>query len=259
MAYIYILQLQDNKYYVGKTDNIEKRKQEHMNGIASSWTKKYKPISVEKIIQKVSPYDEDKYTLEYMGKYGISNVRGGIYVKEALDSSEIYNINKQIWGATDCCTMCGRKGHFVKNCKFMKDVNGLEIYEKEKWTCTICNKEYDDKSDYDNHKKICKSKLNKQTCITCDKCGRNGHTIEDCYAIKDINGDIIEESEEETYCCSYCNKEFETQKGATCHENLYCKEKGKMKTMKNTCYNCGRSGHYSDSCYATTHVKGYTI
>ena len=63
---IYILKLENNKYYVGKTDNLEKRKQAHLNGTASSWTKKYKPLSVDKIIQNASPFDEDKYTIEYM-------------------------------------------------------------------------------------------------------------------------------------------------------------------------------------------------
>ena len=69
-----------------------------MNGTASSYTKKYKPISIEKIIPGASPYDEYKYTIEYMGKYGINHVRGGVYVREALDSNEIDHINKQIWG-----------------------------------------------------------------------------------------------------------------------------------------------------------------
>ena len=39
MTNIYILKLQQGKYYVGKTDNLEKRKQQHINGTACSWTK----------------------------------------------------------------------------------------------------------------------------------------------------------------------------------------------------------------------------
>ena len=34
---IYILKLQGGKYYVGKTNDLERRKQEHINGTASSW------------------------------------------------------------------------------------------------------------------------------------------------------------------------------------------------------------------------------
>jgi len=139
---IYILKLQNNKYYVGKSNDLKTRAQAHINGTASLWTKKYKPISVEIIIPNASSYDENKYTIEYMGKYGIDNVRGGIYVTEALDNTQRSEINKQIWGATDCCTQCGRKGHFVKNCKATKDVTGRDIIK----TCQdIIKEEYKDK------------------------------------------------------------------------------------------------------------------
>lgn len=36
---IYTLQLEKNKYYVGKTTNLEKRLKEHFNGFGSEWTK----------------------------------------------------------------------------------------------------------------------------------------------------------------------------------------------------------------------------
>jgi predicted GIY-YIG superfamily endonuclease len=65
---IYILKLQGGRYYIGKSDNVSKRYEQHLNGSGSSWTKKYKPISVDKIIPNASPFDEDKYTKEYMSK-----------------------------------------------------------------------------------------------------------------------------------------------------------------------------------------------
>jgi hypothetical protein len=98
-----------------------------------------------------------------MEKYGINNVRGSVYVTDYLDSNEIDNINKQIWGATNCCTKCGRKEHFVKNCTFTQDVNG-------KYISNIIN--------------------------TCERCGRGGHSIDYCYAKKDINGETLEDSDE---------------------------------------------------------------
>ena len=57
---IYILRLTDGKYYVGKTDNVEKRYQQHLSGNGSAWTSKYKPIAIEKTILGASTFDEDR-------------------------------------------------------------------------------------------------------------------------------------------------------------------------------------------------------
>jgi predicted GIY-YIG superfamily endonuclease len=239
---IYILRLENNKWYIGKSNNLEKRIQAHMNGSASLWTKKYKPLKVEKIIKNTSSFDEDKYTMEYFAKYGIDNVRGGLYVTETLDKLQQYTIKKSLWGANDCCTLCGRKGHFVKSCKSTKDIYGEDIYEEK----------YQDKEDDSN----------------------DG----DC----DSGDDGDDDYDELIFNCRYCNKEFETQKGAIFHENIYCKNKDKKtnsnkksnsdnktnsnkksnsdnktnSNKKSNCYRCGRLGHYSNDCYAKTDIDG---
>ena len=224
MTNIYILKLQHGKYYVGKTDNIEKRIQQHINGTCS-WTKKYKLILVEQIIPNASDFDEDKYTKEYMDKFGIDNVRGGSYVTEELDEGDKYSIQREIWGAKNLCKQCGRSGHFIKSCTFEKDVNGISIVIYE---CEYCEDEFDTKELCEKHEKYCKSK---KTIVI------------------------------KTYFnCKYCNKEFETQKGTIFHENVHCKNKNKN-TYKSsvTCYRCGRSGHKSPDCYARTDTDGYEL
>jgi len=212
---IYILKLENNKYYVGKTDDLEKRKEAHMNGTASSWTKKYKPISVEKIIPNASPFDEDKYTIEYMDKYGIDNVRGGVYVTEALDGLQRYTIKKQLWGANDCCTQCGRKGHFIKDCKYKEDINGEDICQY--WKCDFCDNLFKDINQCERHEEICKCNIAKPQIIyaqkstyingniksskgnnICNRCGRTGHFINNCYARTDVDGDEIDSEDEES-------------------------------------------------------------
>ena len=39
---IYILKLQFGRYYVGKSDNVQKRYNEHCVGYGSAWTKQFK-------------------------------------------------------------------------------------------------------------------------------------------------------------------------------------------------------------------------
>ena len=76
MVFIYVLQLEDKKFYIGKTDNPQFRLNSHFNYNGSAWTKKYKPIKVLKLIPDCDNFDEDKYTKIYMDKKCINNLRG---------------------------------------------------------------------------------------------------------------------------------------------------------------------------------------
>ena len=49
MVYIYILQLEKGKFYVGKTINPSFRLDSHFNSNGSAWTKIYKPIKNDRI------------------------------------------------------------------------------------------------------------------------------------------------------------------------------------------------------------------
>lgn len=136
---IYILKCQDNKYYVGRTKNIEKRIIQHFTLDGSNWTKKYKPIE---IINQYDgdEFDEEKYTLLTMDKYGIENVRGGSYCKMKLSKYDIDKIQQTIYSIMDKCYKCGEKGHFANDCVKNSNVDVTtknNIYH-EKEMCDVC-------------------------------------------------------------------------------------------------------------------------
>ena len=151
MTNIYILKLKNNKYYIGKTNNIKLRLLNHNKGNGSQWTKKYKPIKVIEIIEDCDNWDEDKYTLQYMNKYGIDNVRGGSFCQLLLSNENKITINKMILGNTDKCYKCGEVGHYIKDCKKKKN---REFY----FYCNICNKKYNCLSNKLKHENNCNKK-----------------------------------------------------------------------------------------------------
>lgn len=113
---IYILKLENDKYYVGKTKNPNERMDEHMIGNGSVWTKLHKPVKIVDLIHNCNSFDEDKYTLMTMSKYGIDNVRGGSFSSIILDKDTIYHIKRSIHGAKDKCFKCGSSDHWASQC-----------------------------------------------------------------------------------------------------------------------------------------------
>ena len=210
MVYIYILLLQKNKYYVGKTTRPKFRLIEHFNSGGSAWTKKYKPVKILQILPNCDDYDEDKYTKIYMDKHGINNVRGGSYSKIQLDKTTVAHLTRMSNGANDKCFDCGKKGHFAKYCPNRKKAKNDSESEEEpciwnsesddEWSCSYCNKGFATKKGAQFHENVhCKVRKQKKN-----------------YA----------------WSCSYCNKGFATKKGAQFHENFHCKVRKKTKNNR---------------------------
>ena len=126
---LYVLKLEEEKYYVGITRNFKRRYKQHMDGKASSWTRRYKPLEVFEKMNVDDYFDDTIYTIKYMEKFGIDNVRGGSLCKIYLSNYDKKYINNQIKSFNHICNFCQKKGHFINDCI---------LYNRE-YICYVCN------------------------------------------------------------------------------------------------------------------------
>jgi len=108
---VYVLRLENNKYYVGKTADPANRIRSHFHGYGCAWTKLHRPVEIR---ENASSVDENIVTHEYINRYGYQNVRGGSYCDVDLQESSIGDTRREVLGVTDRCLKCGRFGHFSK-------------------------------------------------------------------------------------------------------------------------------------------------
>ncbi|NDA91578.1 MAG: hypothetical protein EBY20_11930, partial [Alphaproteobacteria bacterium] len=79
--YIYVLQLIEDRYYIGRSQNVLHRIEQHFNGDGSVYTKKFKPLKVVEIVEETANDNERNKTIEYIKKYTWEKVRGYVWCK----------------------------------------------------------------------------------------------------------------------------------------------------------------------------------
>ena len=131
MEYVYVLQLEGGRYYIGKTTDILSRFILHMKRRGSSFTRKYRVIDIELFKKCAGPFDEDNLTKEYMYKYGIEYVRGGSYTSEILEEYQLRSLEKELCTAYNKCYSCGKSGHVYMQ-DICNEVNNIRNERKTK-------------------------------------------------------------------------------------------------------------------------------
>lgn len=188
----YVLKLTGGRWYVGYTEKGYERIQAHEANRGAKWTKKYRPVKPIPYSQSEpgkSTKDENKLTLQYMKKYGISNVRGGDWCMLKMSSKTIKELEKLTGTSKQTsvmkCGKCGREGHNRTKCYAKSTVDGVKI-TTETWKYRPKTKKSTKK--ITNSKKKVSKKINPK--VVCKRCNRIGHESKNCRAktIENLSG-----------------------------------------------------------------------
>ena len=117
---VYVLELSEGNFYVGKSEDIESRISQHEKDSGASWTKKHPIIGrVDTITQKMDDLEswERAETLELAHKYGIEKVRGHTWTQKILTEQKKNEFISQIRERKDLCRKCGSPGHMISSCR----------------------------------------------------------------------------------------------------------------------------------------------
>jgi len=190
MEQLYVLRLENSKYYVGKTSSPSDRYKQHLAGTGAAWTKKFKPVKMIEVRPLKDSHDETNTTKDLMKKYGVDNVRGGAYTTISLDDATKSVLEREFRGGNDLCFKCGLGGHFAKQCPITVREDSSESEEEVVvWECSYCPKQFKSERAAEVHETRCSGQLDSN----CYRCGRNSHYANRCFAKTHLEGyDLID-------------------------------------------------------------------
>jgi len=274
---VYVIQCKNKeKIYVGKSDNIEKRTEQHDSGDGAQFIKNNG--GVYKQLDLITPNNtedlglrEQQETIAQMLMHGFNNVRGWEFTSSNnLTYEECVSIKTLILGSGDFCRKCGSSEHFAKDCE----------NKKEDWLIRLenCMKKpmKNTKKEENIFKSIINNKKNTITDFELEFAKTNRGKCKICES--NIDKDELKLGIKET---NFKNQEYTKWYHINCfkkHNNIdmniiedfYNKHSiienqikpvtsKKSNIVKNACFRCGRTGHYADNCYAKTDINGESI
>jgi predicted GIY-YIG superfamily endonuclease len=221
---VYVLQLKEGRFYIGRSQNVIQRYQEHLDGEerASAFTKAYPVEKLLETYENVSVFMEHAIVLEYMSRFNPLNVRGGKYNTLLLSKHDQEEIQRELAMGQNLCFKCNSKEHLIKDCP----EKAKEVEEKKK--------AYEEKKRAMEEKKKRQMERKKKekeqlfsSKVRCFLCKQVGHFISKC-PLKFSKSFVLGAPRPITH----------------------------RQTIKQvTCYKCGRIGHLASACFAKTKLQ----
>ena len=172
-------------------------------------------------------------TKEYMAKYGIDNVRGGLHVQLTIPPEERKCLKKEIWMANKLCMRCGRSSHRISYCYATRDACGDIIEDVE---AIHVQPQLHRNEDHTLHSSRYRSQRHYRDtyCSHYQRCASSNHYIRDSFAHKWTRSYRYEDS---------------IEKIRPGDETDYKRENGRTERVPESCRRCHQTGHNDSECY----------
>ena len=162
---IYILELADKCYYVGKTSYhlVDSVMKEHMDGnMMCEWTRLHRPIRLIREFDETSCDLEDITTERLMREHSVLTVRGGIYSEVTLPQHQLQVLSEKSCSVKDQCLECNSTEHTHTKCPSSSKTSSPNLQKRPRLEVTVEN--------------------------ACERCGFDTHTIDICHETVNIDG-----------------------------------------------------------------------
>jgi hypothetical protein len=120
-AGVYVLRTTNGMYYVGKSQDISSRIEEHRRGVGATCVSDSSFEVISGLLSSGTTADLESWerneTLHRMRVHGIDNVRGWMFTSRVpFSQEEREEAFRQICEKFDLCRRCGRGSHFADKC-----------------------------------------------------------------------------------------------------------------------------------------------
>jgi ribosomal protein L37E len=208
---VYVLALQHGGLYVGRSNDIDKRIQQHCEGSGSAWCRHQGGVVREVATVHVGSSSdlaswEMNETVAQMLMHGFENVRGWEFTNcAALTSKECDTIKTIVMGQGNMCRRCGGEGHFATHCHepihlWLQDIEKLQALSQTvpapvQNVIAQAAMAYQSRQpavgssagDTATAETLRESRSVRQR-VVCTRCGRDSHMASSCFAHKHFTG-----------------------------------------------------------------------